>query len=170
MSGARSRASGARAAAPAPGPVVAVCTGHRCAGLRRLGGGEVLDEGLRSAVRASAGGVLISCPCLGRCEQGPVTVVGHHDGAAGAPGDPGDAAPVARTPMVWLRESSDPAWRAALEAWVAGGVTREVPGPDGGAPCPVVRVPGALRGAVVGHSVSSPLRRLPEPPDRAQDA
>lgn len=173
MSGARARARRTRAAepgtpdgarpragsdAPAPGPVVAVCTGHRCAGLRRLSGGQVLDDGLRSAVRATAGGVLISCPCLGRCEQGPVTVVGRHDGAAGR-------APAAvPTPMVWLRESPDPAWRAALEAWVVGGAVQEAPGPGDAAPRPAVRVPGALREAVVGYSAGSPLQRLPEPP------
>ena len=42
------------------GPLVAVCTGHRCAALRRLEGeDDALGASLREAVRASRGGVLV---------------------------------------------------------------------------------------------------------------
>ena len=150
--------------APVPGPVVAVCTGHRCSGLRRLGGVEDLGEGLRSAVRASRGAVLMTCPCLGRCEHGPVTVVGHHDGTAHAPGGQGSpSSPDAPTPMVWLTESSEPGWHQALEAWVTRGAgIRAEPRGDGTGY--VVRVPGALRSAVVGCTAGAGLRRLEDPP------
>lgn len=171
-------ASGTSAPTPgnvAPGPLVGVCTGHRCAGLRRLAGGQVLDEGLSAAVRATRGAVMISCPCLGRCEQGPLTVVGHH-GAVAAPAGPhegegacGPPRPAAPTVMVWLREVAEPAWRQALHAWVSGGVTQQVRGAFDSPDAPstlAVRVPGALRGAVVGYSNGSAIQRLPDPPSR----
>ena len=157
--------NGPAAPAPTPGPVVAVCTGHRCAGLRRLGGAEDLGEGLRSAVRASRGGVLMTCPCLGRCERGPVTVVGHHDGTGHDPG--GQGSPDGRddpTPMVWLTESNAPGWRQALETWVARGADVRVE-PRGDGARSVVRLPGALREAVIGYSAGTALQRLEDPSD-----
>ena len=59
------------------GPLVAVCTGHRCAALRRLEGeDDALGTSLREAVRASRGGVLVASPCVGACARGPVVAVG----------------------------------------------------------------------------------------------
>lgn len=54
------------------GPVVAVCTGSRCAALCRMSGtateDDALDSRLREATRRSQGAILISTGCLGRCD------------------------------------------------------------------------------------------------------
>ncbi len=151
------------AAVEGAGTLVAVCTGHRCAGLRRLAGLENPDEELRAAVRSSRGAVLLSCRCLGACAQGPVTAVGHRAGSSCGQEPAGGSA----TPMVWLSESTDPGWRSALAAWIAGGVLAAQGRGDGGRRVRV-RVPGPLRRAVFGQGAGGPLRRseVQESPDR----
>lgn len=54
-----------RTTTDASGPLVAVCQGHRCAGLRRMTGTAEQAEDLQEVVRSTAGAVLISSPCLG---------------------------------------------------------------------------------------------------------
>jgi len=93
--------------APA-GPLVAVCTGHRCAALRRLEGeDDALGASLREAVRASRGGVLVSSPCVGACARGPVVAVGQRAEDQQQP----------RT-VVWLGDL-DAARREEVATWVA---------------------------------------------------
>lgn len=150
------------AAVEGAGTLVAVCTGHRCAGLRRLAGLENPDEQLRAAVRSSSGAVLLSCPCLGPCAQGPVTAVGHRAGSSCGQEPAGGSA----TPMVWLTESTDPGWRATLAAWIAGGVLAPQGRGDGGLGSGI-RVPGPLRRTVFGQGAGGPLRRADARPRSA---
>ena len=77
----------------ASGPLVAVCQGHRCAGLRRMTGTAEQAEDLRKVVRGTAGAVLIASPCLGRCEMAALVAVARRDGPSGHVG-----------PTVWLSE------------------------------------------------------------------
>ncbi|GAB3238321.1 (2Fe-2S) ferredoxin domain-containing protein [Kineosporia babensis] len=61
------------------GPVVAVCTGPRCAALCRLTGtgseSDPLNARLREATRQTTGGILISTGCLGRCDLSAVVLL-----------------------------------------------------------------------------------------------
>ncbi|GAA3617933.1 hypothetical protein GCM10022223_38300 [Kineosporia mesophila] len=61
------------------GPVVAACTGPRCAALCRMAGtgtpADALNPGLRDATRRTPGGILVSTGCLGRCDLGAVILV-----------------------------------------------------------------------------------------------
>ena len=57
------------------GPVIAVCTGDRCAALHRRTGHSVLDR-LREATSATPGSVLVSCGCLGRCDLAALVLLG----------------------------------------------------------------------------------------------
>ncbi|MEH3075590.1 MAG: (2Fe-2S) ferredoxin domain-containing protein [Quadrisphaera sp.] len=148
MTGPSSSSSG-----PPAGPLVAVCTGHRCAALRRLDGeDDALGASLREAVRASRGGVLVSSPCVGACARGPVAAVGQRE--------EGQEQPAA---VVWLGDL-DRARREALAAWVG-----ELSGAT--APPAEVALPEALRLAVLGvrrarpgHRRTSPSRARPAPP------
>jgi (2Fe-2S) ferredoxin len=134
-----SSSSSSRSAGSSPaGPLVAVCTGHRCAALRRLDGeGDDVGASLREAVRASRGGVLVSSPCVGACAQAPVVAVGQRPEGRERP----DA-------VVWLG-SLDAARREHLADWVAqlgapsgrGARAAGLSGPDD--------VPAALRPAVL---------------------
>lgn len=121
----------------AGGPFVAVCTGHRCAALRRLDGEQdLLGASLRDAVTGGRGGVLVSSPCLGACARGPVVGVGLRDGGSTRPGR-----------LTWLGDL-DAVRRAVLAAWV-GRLGRTAapgqPGDDGTA-----AVPEPLEAAVLG--------------------
>ncbi|MBA3524882.1 MAG: hypothetical protein H0T85_10095 [Geodermatophilaceae bacterium] len=62
------------------GMIVVACLGHRCAGLHIVrtdqNGLGPLSE-LKSAVRTSVAGVLITTGCMGPCSQGAVVGVGH---------------------------------------------------------------------------------------------
>ncbi|PWJ54923.1 hypothetical protein SAMN06264364_105132 [Quadrisphaera granulorum] len=132
-----SSSSSPSSAAPA-GPLVAVCTGHRCAALRRLDGeDDDVGASLREAVRGSRGGVLVSSPCVGGCAQAPVAAVGQRA--------EGDERPDV---VVWLG-SLDAGRREHLAAWVAA---LGAPSGSGAAPAALTDaddVPAALRPAVL---------------------
>lgn len=109
------------------GPLVAVCSGQRCAALRERKG-EV--EALRSSIRHTPGGVLVATECLGPCHLASVAVVACRDGVAGTTG-----------PGVWLAGIDAPARALALTAWVEGGGATH----DGGTP----DLPIALTDAII---------------------
>jgi hypothetical protein len=99
------------------GPLVVLCAGHRCAALRELTGG--VDD-LRSAIRQTPGGVLVSAGCLGPCHLGALAVVARRDGPTGTGG-----------PVALLSGVDRPTRAVALRAWVlAGGPTRDDSSPD----------------------------------------
>ena len=102
------------------GPLVALCTGHRCAALHRLAGTDALTD-VATAVRATRGAVLVTTGCVDACERGSVAGLAHRAPVTGATG-----------PAVWLAEVQTPERTAALVDWVTAG------GP----------LPGCLRTAV----------------------
>ena len=108
----------------ATGPVVVLCTGHRCAGLHALAGGGLAQ--VRRAVAASVDGVLVTTECLGACSRAPVAGVGRR-----APGA------TTSTPLTWLAGADSPVLTDALTRWVAA------PGPL------PASLPAALSAAVV---------------------
>ena len=61
------------------GPVIAVCTGTRCAALCRMSGTgtreDPLNQRLREATRRTRGAVLVSTGCLGRCDLSAVVLL-----------------------------------------------------------------------------------------------
>lgn len=112
-----------------PVVLVAMCSGTRCAALRRLDpanpsrardtkSGESdarspyseSEQKLRSAIRARREAVLISVPCLGPCSHASVTAVG-----AGISG-PSHLSWLGRPTLIGLSERPDRA--AALADWV----------------------------------------------------
>lgn len=113
-------------AADASGPLVAVCQGHRCAGLRRLTGNTEQMENLQEVVRATAGAVLITSPCMGRCEMASLVAVARRDGPSGQVG-----------PTVWLSGLEDAARAKALSHWIASGGPQRLHQPEHGAPRPL---------------------------------
>lgn len=115
-----------RGNAEAGGPLVAVCHGHRCAGLRRLHGTVDRIERLQETVKATRGAVLLTSPCLGRCELAALVAVARWDGPSGCAG-----------PTVWLSgiEAEDRA--DALTAWIAAGGPRRLHQPEHGLPEPL---------------------------------
>ncbi|MQA34698.1 hypothetical protein [Modestobacter roseus] len=113
------------------GPVVAVCTGHRCAGLRRLAGTEDSVPRLAAAVRETSGAVLVTAECVGACDRAAVVGVARRAPDARAAG-----------PALWLAETQSAERTAALVDWVRD---------DGAGVLPV-----CLRGAVAG--VGAPPR------------
>lgn len=138
---------------------MAVCTGHRCAALRRLDGeDDDVGTSLREAVRASRGGVLVSSPCVGGCAQAPVAAVGQRE--------PGQERPDV---VLWLGQL-DAARREHLAAWVAQlGALGEPSALSGTGDVPAALRPAvlAVRGAVVrgardqGRERGGPERRRP---------
>lgn len=86
-----------------PGPVVSTCLGHRCRGLQRLCGTDLVDE-LRPVVRATRGAVLVTITCPGRCDLGALVLVGWR----GSPG------------WVPLAGMQDPGRIRALVDWLPG--------------------------------------------------
>lgn len=136
------------------GPLVAVCTGHRCAALRRLQGeDDALGTSLREAVRGSRGGVLVASPCVGACARAPVVAVGQR----------GEGQQHPRT-VAWLGDL-DAARREEIAAWVARlGQDVGVSGEDvSGA----LAVPTALLPAVLAVRGAPPAPR-PSPPAEPQ--
>ena len=58
---------------PAPSLTLRVCDGQSC----RMAGGAALLQRLQAALGAEPGGVrVLAAPCVGRCEQAPVAVLG----------------------------------------------------------------------------------------------
>lgn len=85
------------------GVVVALCSGHRCAALTRQCG----DAGLAAAVARSAGGVLISAPCLQQCAEGAVGAVAVRSGTDEMTG-----------PSVWLGGLDGAGRLESLSRWI----------------------------------------------------
>ncbi|GAA1750208.1 hypothetical protein [Kocuria aegyptia] len=115
-----------RTTAGAGGPVVAVCRGHRCVGLHRMAGTAEQVENLQEVVKATAGAVLISSPCLGRCEMASLVAVARRDGPSGQVG-----------PTVWLSGLEEPHRVEALSRWIASGGPQRIHQPEHGAPEPL---------------------------------
>ncbi|MEX5237699.1 hypothetical protein [Kocuria arenosa] len=112
-----------RSRTDASGPLVAVCQGHRCAGLRRLTGTPEQVEDLQEVVKGTAGAVLISSPCMGRCEMASLVAVARRDGPSGRVG-----------PTVWLSGLEEERRAQALNRWVAAGGPQRIHQPEHGAP------------------------------------
>lgn len=96
------------------GPLVGLCTGHRCAGLwaRHTPQPEGFFDppgpaAVREAVRTSRGAVLMSLPCPGACARAPWAVVAHR--AAGT---------TQGTVPVWVPTLDAPVRLAALLGWI----------------------------------------------------
>lgn len=89
--------------AEVPGPVVVVCRGHRCHGLQRLSGSDLVSS-LRPTVRGTAGGVLLTLDCPGRCDLAALVLLGWR-------GDPG---------WVPLAGMQEPHRVRALVDWLPG--------------------------------------------------
>lgn len=135
------------------GPLVAVCTGHRCAALRRLEGeDDALGTSLREAVRGSRGGVLVASPCVGACARGPVVAVGQRGEGQQHP-----------STVVWLGDL-DAARREEVATWVAR--LGEEPGAEvsDALAVPTALLPAvlAVRGAPL--AASPPQAASPQPP------
>ena len=90
-----------------PGPVVVLCTGHRCAGLHGLAGAGGVEQ-VRRAVAGSRDGVLVTTGCLGACSRAPVAGVGRR-----APGA------TTSTPLTWVAGADAAVLTDALTRWVA---------------------------------------------------
>lgn len=125
------------------GPLVAVCQGHRCAGLRRLTGTAEQVEHLQEVVRGTSGAVLITAPCMGRCEMASLVAVARRDGPSGQVG-----------PTVWLSGLEDTDRAEALNRWVASGGPQRIHQPEHGAP-------ESLRDAVSGFGPPPTVSRRP---------
>ena len=115
-----------RTTTDASGPLVAVCQGHRCAGLRRLSGTAEQVENIQDVVRGTAGAVLISSPCMGRCEMASLVAVARRDGPSGRVG-----------PTVWLSGLEEAHRAEALNRWIASGGPQRIHQPEHGAPQPL---------------------------------
>lgn len=113
-------------ATDASGPLVAVCQGHRCAGLRRLAGTVEQVENLQEVVSGTAGAVMISSPCMGRCEMASLVAVARRDGPSGQVG-----------PTVWLSGLEEAHRAEALSRWIASGGPQQIHQPEHGAPQPL---------------------------------
>jgi len=136
------------------GPLVAVCTGHRCAALRRLQGeDDSLGTSLREAVRGSRGGVLVASPCVGACARGPVVAVGQR----------GEGQQHPRT-VVWLGDL-DAARREEVATWVArlGGTAGAQVSDAPAVPTALLPAVLAVRGAPPAPRASPPAEPQPQP-------
>ncbi|NUL45379.1 hypothetical protein F7P69_09260 [Cellulosimicrobium funkei] len=125
----------------ASGPIVVWCAGHRCSAVRDLHQEQDATSRLRTTVANTAGAVLISSPCLGRCELASVAAVGHRDGAGRQAG-----------PMVWFSGLDDEARFSALRAWVRSGGPQTFLHPDR-------LLPSALKEATCGLSAPPVIHR-----------
>ena len=94
----------------AGGPLVALCAGHRCAGLRRLAGSADAVDRVAEAVRHTSGAVLVTTGCVGACDRAAVAGLARRAPGTGQPG-----------PAVWLTEVQSAERTAGLVAWVAAG-------------------------------------------------
>ncbi|MEX5303229.1 hypothetical protein [Kocuria sabuli] len=125
----------------ASGPVVAWCTGPRCSALQRLAGGEEHEQQIASTVRATRGAVLITSPCLGRCELACVAAVARRDGPSRQIG-----------PLAWFTGLENSDRFQALQAWVVNGGPQQILRPD--------RIlPPSLRAAACGVTPPPRIRR-----------
>jgi (2Fe-2S) ferredoxin len=112
--------------------VVAWCTGPRCTALHRLADGEDHAKDIASTVRATRGAVLITSPCLGRCELACVAAVAGRDGPSRQIG-----------PLAWFTGLENSDRFQALQTWVLKGGPQQILRPD--------RIlPAALRAAACG--------------------
>ena len=119
------------------GPLVAVCTGHRCAALRRLAGTADGVDRLAEVVRGTPGAVLVTAACLGRCDRAALAGLARRAPGTGQAG-----------PAVWLAEVQSPERTDGLVAWLrAGGPTGSTDQDD---PPALHRLPACLRPAVTG--------------------
>ena len=121
----------------ASGPLVALCSGHRCTALHRLADGQDGTDRLRSTIATGRGAVLVSTECLGACANGAVAAVARRDGSTGTTG-----------PAIWLGGMDQPDALDALLSWITSG------GPLGDVPAE--NVPPALQDSVLG--IGNPLR------------
>jgi hypothetical protein len=87
------------------------------------------------------GAVLMSFPCLGRCELAGVAATARRDGPSGQIG-----------PMIWFTGLEDPQRFEALRKWIAGGGPRHLDHP-------ARALPAALDQAVCGTSPPPQIRR-----------
>ena len=110
------------------GPLVALCTGHRCAALHRLAGTDALGD-LAAAVRGTRGAVLVTTDCVDACDRGSVAGLARRAPVTGEAG-----------PAVWLAEVQTPERTRTLVDWLSAG------GP----------LPGCLRTALT--AVATPRR------------
>ncbi|MFC7401919.1 hypothetical protein [Citricoccus sp. GCM10030269] len=125
----------------ASGPLLAWCVGHRCAALRRLSRhGETTDR-IKSTIAGTAGAVMVSSTCLGRCELASVAAVGRRDGSSGQAG-----------PLVWFTGTEQGTRFEALESWISTGGPRNLVRPD-------AAMPAALSEATCGISGPPTLHR-----------
>jgi (2Fe-2S) ferredoxin len=124
----------------ASGPLVAVCAGHRCEALHRLGADRIGTDRLRTTVARGSGAVLVSTPCLGACASGAVAAVARRDGATGTTG-----------PSVWLGGVDRAPVLEALIDWIRAGGPPNTETPTDGVPAP-------LMDAVLG--IGRPIRTL----------
>jgi hypothetical protein len=118
----------------ASGPLLALCTGQRCAALRRLAGTAGTVAQLGAAVRATAGAVLVTTDCLGRCEVASLVGIARHHGPSGQMG---------RT--VWLAGTERTDRAEALRRWVIDGGPSRLDRPD-------ADLPPSLAPAAIGLS------------------
>ena len=88
------------------GPLVALCTGHRCAALHRLAGTDALTD-VAAAVRATRGAVLVTTGCVDACDRGSVAGLAQRAPVTGETG-----------PAVWLAEVQTAERTAVLVDWV----------------------------------------------------
>jgi len=105
--------------------VLAVCAGERCSALAETGPG--VPASLRSAVRASEHGVLVSTPCLRNCEHAPVVALGHGSGPL-SPGPRSEGAGVQIRVTTWLGPVRADEL-AALSRWVFSDGAESLPDP-----------------------------------------
>jgi len=128
------------------GPVVALCTGHRCTALRRLAGTPDGVAQIAEAVRHTHGAVLVTADCLGSCDRAALAGLAHRSAGSGGTGH-----------AVWLSEVQTPERTASICAWVESG------GPGlggrGFGSAVVDEFPDCLRTVIAGFS--SPMRMHP---------
>lgn len=145
LSGATQAQQPTRRSVDASGPVLALCTGHRCSGLRRLAGTEDTVEDLRKAVRDTTGAVLITANCIGPCSLASLVAVARRDGSTGRTG-----------PTVWLGGMEERARADVLRQWIGIGGPARIDRPS-------ADLPAALRAAMVGLGPGHRMTRH-EPP------
>lgn len=113
--------SSRRTDAEASGPVLAWCMGPRCTALRRLAqpadqtGQPDQTDLMHSTIRQTRGAVLISSPCLGRCELASVAAVARRDGPSGQIG-----------PLAWFTGLEQEKHFRALQAWILAGGPQQI--------------------------------------------
>lgn len=125
----------------ASGPVLAWCSGSRCAALHRLNGGEDHQQQITSTIRDTRGAVLITSPCLGRCELASIAAVARRDGSSKQIG-----------PLAWFSGLEDQSRFQALQEWLRAGGPQQILQPG--------RIlPPALREATCGTTPPPRIHR-----------